>query len=234
LLINQKFVILQLTLKYIAVIKKILLTLITVFAFSNVNAQTDPPPNTNIVGNLDCSGANINEFEDDLLNTDGKISYRRLNTPSDVLTSWGTTNGASLGSDNPAGIRWSASNGRWEYYSVTFIAMINTSDSILPPESGWTAPSFCTSLDLYLEVLTTSDQELKNSKINVYPNPSVDFISISNLKDAVQCRITNIAGQTVLSKVVDANDNQMDVQELSKGFYFVEIAGKKTLKFIKK
>jgi hypothetical protein len=68
----------------------------------------------------------------------------------------------------------------------------------------------------------------------VYPNPSSDFISISNLKDAVQCRITNITGQTVMSKILDTNDNQMNVIELSKGFYFVEIEGKKTIKFIKK
>tara|TARA_B110000093_G_scaffold101558_1_gene109208 strand:- start:142 stop:801 length:660 start_codon:yes stop_codon:yes gene_type:complete len=218
-------------------IKKILLTLITVFAFSNVNAQ-DPILST--VSDCTASGQLVISEHLFVIIENGKNSYERTSTPSLDAQALGVPTGQA----ENTGIRYSSTNTRWELWggsNINFVVFYAPDNGeLFPPANGWIAdatPCSFVSASHVVDgsVLNLTREELsENSKINVYPNPSVDFISISNLKDAVQCRITNIAGQTVLSKVVDANDNQMDVQELSKGFYFVEIAGKKTLKFIKK
>ena len=221
-------------------IKKILLTLIIVFAFSNVNAQTF------ISSSPGCGSASFEFDVDPLSPINGKVAYRSLTTVTGDWTGHGISGVPDPTGSGNIGVQWDGS--QWIFFGnddPSFIIFTNSYTGSLAPDTGWVSDgSPCGAaieLTLYDDngsigsgaVLSLPRQSLDN-KINVYPNPSADFISISNLKDAVQCRITNIAGQTVLSKVVDANDNQMDVQELSKGFYFVEIAGKKTLKFIKK
>ena len=72
------------------------------------------------------------------------------------------------------------------------------------------------------------------SNIKIYPNPSTGFINISNLKETSRVRITNITGQVVKDVMVGVNDNRIDIQELSQGFYFVELEGKKTIKLLKR
>jgi hypothetical protein len=230
LLIKQKFVILQLTLKYIAMIKKILLTLITVFAFSNVNAQ-------NIASFDTCNNVWQEFAPSGLIN--GKDSYTGT-TASTGAGSIGEVYG-TITTSSSLGIEFNGTE--WVFYFGSDVSNDIWTNSFTTgtkaPNDGWISSGDPCPADKTLELFdnNTSVLDVETMELNdvsVYPNPSSDFISVSNLKDAVQCRITNIAGQTVLSKVVDANDNQMDVQELSKGFYFVEIAGKKTLKFIKK
>ena len=214
-------------------LRKLLLLLLIGFAFTEMNAQ-------NIVNNLvDCTGAGalpnltIEEFADDGLNTDGKISYARLTT----ITAFGITQGASDGVDTNTGIRWSTAFNRWEFYSGGTRIFLNAATSILPPAGGWVSNIGCggTSTLNFIgdgAVLPVDREEF--SDIKIYPNPSTGFINISNLKENSRVVISNIAGQIVKDVVVGMNDNRIDIQDLSQGFYFVELEGKKTIKLIKK
>jgi hypothetical protein len=215
----------NLNLKFTTMIKNLLLTFIAVFAFANMNAQ-------NIVTDSPGCGAVYEHEPAGLVN--GKNSYVRLST----TTALGAVYGA-IGGNNTVGVRYTGTE--WEMYYGGGVLYTNSfaGAGVEAPDTGWvpsgdvcTGGTVLTLYDNNTGVLDVETNQLQD--VTVFPNPSSDFISVSNLKEAVQCKITNIAGQVVLSKVLDANDNQMDVQELSKGFYFVEIEGKKTIKFIKK
>lgn len=213
--------------------KKILLTLITIFAFANVNAQT-------FISFSPGCGTTSLEFNLDAAQINGKDAYSSMATPSGDFTAHGISGIPDPTGSSTINIFWDGS--QWVFNHITFNEVFtNSNTGALVPDSGWVSDGSPCGAEIVLSlydnggaVLSIPKDFSDNNKINVYPNPSSDFISISNLKETVQCRITNIAGQTVLSKVVDTNNNQMDIQELSKGFYFVEIQGKKTLKFIKK
>jgi len=64
--------------------------------------------------------------------------------------------------------------------------------------------------------------EVKTEKINIYPNPVYDFISISNSKGIDKIEICNQLGQAVKNQTVDFENNiQIECSDLSSGFYFV-------------
>lgn len=59
------------------------------------------------------------------------------------------------------------------------------------------------------------------------------MVYINNLETKTNVTISTITGQIIKRVVLDSNSNSLNIQEFSKGFYFVEIEGKKTLKLIK-
>ncbi|QQV01562.1 MULTISPECIES: BspA family leucine-rich repeat surface protein [Chryseobacterium] len=75
----------------------------------------------------------------------------------------------------------------------------------------------------------------KTQDLNIYPNPTSDFIYIKNLKDAESYEILDISGRIIAQeKLVD---NKIDIKNLQKGNYILRIKSKesiKNLKFIKK
>ncbi len=78
----------------------------------------------------------------------------------------------------------------------------------------------------------SSNADLKSeNNISVYPNPSVDFISIDNLKDQyARYSIYNQSGLLVLEGMYDSN---IEVAGLQSGLYFVSVGNSKVLKFFK-
>lgn len=73
----------------------------------------------------------------------------------------------------------------------------------------------------------TSTVEYGNdSKINVYPNPTNDYLSIeinsSKIKSEASIKIFNAHGQQVYSKA-NGNQDVIDVSQLSSGIYFIEV-----------
>ena len=76
----------------------------------------------------------------------------------------------------------------------------------------------------------------KNSDINIYPNPVVDFINIKtklNFDNNSTYSIKNIAGQEIQSGVLN---NSINVENIENGIYFIEISINNNLftnKFIK-
>ena len=68
-----------------------------------------------------------------------------------------------------------------------------------------------------------NDLELNNSKIQIYPNPTSDFLNFeSELNQEFQVNIFNSQGQRVF--VMNARNNKaINISKLSKGIYFVKL-----------
>ena len=68
--------------------------------------------------------------------------------------------------------------------------------------------------------------------LKLYPIPSVNFIKISGLSDKANYIIYNLLGK-VVGKGIIKNEEDIKIQELSNGTYFIKIEDAKAIKFIK-
>jgi hypothetical protein len=81
---------------------------------------------------------------------------------------------------------------------------------------------------------TLSTPELEIAKtLNLFPNPSNNFIQISGLTKNEKYTIYNVLGNEITNGVM-SNKEKIDTQNLSNGLYFIKFENKKVLKFIKK
>ncbi len=73
---------------------------------------------------------------------------------------------------------------------------------------------------------TYSGYEENNSSINVYPNPAKNLINIE-VQDltAQNIIISNIIGETMLTKAILAGKQQIDISQLKAGIYFIVVTG---------
>ena len=88
--------------------------------------------------------------------------------------------------------------------------------------------------DVHTTTLGTSDVAAK-SKIQIFPNPVADFITISGLDNAKSVQIYSINGQLVIS---EAFDKKINASQLTSGIYILRINTKDSqsheFKFVKK
>ncbi len=66
-------------------------------------------------------------------------------------------------------------------------------------------------------------QQDKDAVVTIYPNPVVNTLHISGLKNNAAVRIINAAGQIVLQQIATANALAVDMSKLTAGVYTVEI-----------
>lgn len=72
--------------------------------------------------------------------------------------------------------------------------------------------------------------ELVNFGLEVYPNPVVDFITVSSKKDMiVSTKVIDAAGKTIAIGSVNNFESVIDFRKLAKGAYTIEIHTAKTL-----
>lgn len=83
---------------------------------------------------------------------------------------------------------------------------------------------------------TASVSDFKDLKISIYPNPSSDFINISNNNLNIKnVQIYNIIGKKVADVSFQNNETiKIDISNLSKGIYLVGTDNNRTAKFVKK
>ena len=72
-----------------------------------------------------------------------------------------------------------------------------------------------------------------NNKLNIFPNPSTDLITISGLFEVENYTIYNILG-TQISNGSLVGNQVIDIQNLTSGLYFLKFDMENTLKFVKK
>ena len=89
-----------------------------------------------------------------------------------------------------------------------------------------------------LVCVTTSINQLDNENaVSVYPNPATQLLYINCSAKKAQLTITNVLGETIaMDYVTTVTGFTLDVQNLNKGIYFINVfnEGKvKTEKFIK-
>ncbi|GAA0871815.1 hypothetical protein GCM10009117_09610 [Gangjinia marincola] len=74
-------------------------------------------------------------------------------------------------------------------------------------------------------------------EMDIFPNPAIDRLNISSVENIRDIAIINTLGQTVLKKVINAQETSIDVSGLATGMYFINAGiGTKTAlyKLIKK
>ena len=82
------------------------------------------------------------------------------------------------------------------------------------------------------EVLATQNVGLNKSNLQLYPNPSTDYIRIKSEAKSLVVKIYNLEGKLVVSGTYKS-DEDINVSKLNAGVYLVQANGV-TLKFIKK
>jgi hypothetical protein len=85
-------------------------------------------------------------------------------------------------------------------------------------------------------MVNTKPVFLSNSSINIYPNPSSDFISINNNSEHATLQLFDINGKLILTKRLSANENKLDISTIKNGLYIAKIISPdnvKTTKIIK-
>lgn len=86
---------------------------------------------------------------------------------------------------------------------------------------------------LYSSTLSTKEVKTQSVSGSIAPNPAKDYIEFhAPVKGSKAYSITDMNGR-LLSKGQVADKERINVSSLSRGTYFVEIEGVKTLKFIK-
>jgi hypothetical protein len=75
--------------------------------------------------------------------------------------------------------------------------------------------------------------EFNQNNFVVFPNPSQDFITVTNLSQLSKFELYDIHGKSVLTGNI-SNDKKIDLRSLNKGVYFLKIEELNTLKIIKK
>lgn len=79
--------------------------------------------------------------------------------------------------------------------------------------------------------LSTNEFEL-NKKIKLFPNPSSEFLQISNLKSKESYSIYNVLGAEIKNGFI-SNNEQIEVRNLTNELYFLKFLDGTTIKFLK-
>lgn len=63
-------------------------------------------------------------------------------------------------------------------------------------------------------------------RIDIFPNPATNYIEIQSNSIMQNINIIDITGKVILQKRVNAHSEQIDISNLSKGYYFINIQSK--------
>ncbi|NQY31471.1 MAG: T9SS type A sorting domain-containing protein [Flavobacteriaceae bacterium] len=80
--------------------------------------------------------------------------------------------------------------------------------------------------------LGVTEVELSNKKINLFPNPTTNFIQISGLSKKENYKIYNILGVEIKKGEI-SNNEKIKIKNFSNDLYFLKLENGNTLKFIK-
>ena len=89
--------------------------------------------------------------------------------------------------------------------------------------------------DNIISVIELNTQEFDNpdSKIELFPNPSTEYIQLFNLIKTENYKIYNIIGDEIMRGAI-SNEEIIDIRFFTNGLYFLKFENGNTIKFIKK
>jgi len=87
-------------------------------------------------------------------------------------------------------------------------------------------------LDLEILSISSFGHELSN-ETKIFPNPSSDFIHVSNLNKTTKYKIYDALSSLILEGTV-SNNQSINIQDLTNGIYFLKFEKRNTIKLIKK
>ena len=86
--------------------------------------------------------------------------------------------------------------------------------------------TYCVGSNIDCGLLSASEEVIQQSELQIYPNPTNDYLTLESSYRFVHARIINISGQ-VVSSISDWNDlRSIDVSHCSPGIYFIEVQTK--------
>lgn len=74
--------------------------------------------------------------------------------------------------------------------------------------------------------------ELKQTTINVFPNPSTDYVTIE-AEDLQEVKLTDLNGKTLSSTAAEGHSVRLDVSGLKPGIYIISVSTRSTSSFVK-
>ena len=80
---------------------------------------------------------------------------------------------------------------------------------------------------------TLSSYDYDLSRVEVFPNPTSDYVVIKGLSENYNFSIYNLIGARVLSGIVKPGD-KIDVSLLAKGMYLLKLKEETSIKFVKR
>ena len=89
--------------------------------------------------------------------------------------------------------------------------------------------------DLGLDCSTLDTEEFEANSLKLYPNPVVSVLNIKTTENLIKqpYSIIDGLGRVVLNGKLNEVDSAINVEQLSKGIYYLKVAGKSATKFIK-
>lgn len=116
-------------------------------------------------------------------------------------------------------------------------AILGKFEKVIAPK-GWTVnvtEGLGSKVQLIFDPALTK-AEFAQAKFSYYPNPTKNQINVSAAKNINKVELYNVLGQKVLTNMVNATQKQVDVSNLQKGVYLMEVtieSTKQTFKIIK-
>lgn len=85
------------------------------------------------------------------------------------------------------------------------------------------------SINVSSSLLSINEPIARNIKFALYPNPASEIMTVKTISDndePIELNIYDIMGRRVKSEILRQNQQQINIGDLSNGFYMVEIEGK--------
>ena len=76
-------------------------------------------------------------------------------------------------------------------------------------------------------------EEFDTSSLKLYPNPVISFLNVDNNLTNQPYKIVDTLGKVILKGNLNEGNNSINVEQLSKGIYYIKVANNKASKFIK-
>lgn len=130
---------------------------------------------------------------------------------------------------NHSNVNTNASGNAVYYQSVSYGSAIPTNASGF---KSYTGDDFLYFLDIDCGNTLSIENFNLTEKISIFPNPTSDYITISNLEFRKSYMIVNQLGQEILNGIIN-NNEKIDIRNLTNGLYILKFEKGNTFKFIK-
>lgn len=144
---------------------------------------------------------------------------------SSVITSGSTIFGTAGGPDVGLALTITQQNfsGIYLQGSPSTPTVVNLTNATTFPSLS--APPANGTVYIFSRNISSIAKDLNNPAVSVYPNPTSDFLTITGLadfKEATAVKVFDLSGKVVLAETLKMNNN-IDLSQLNKGTYFLEI-----------
>jgi hypothetical protein len=192
-----------------------------------LDAFVDPWP-TDTYTPTSCDGTTVEDVTPDGDGYSGEFSNVNVTAgytyefSSSITTDWitlSTDDGATAAAYGPSPLAWTATaDGVVRFYTHL--------DDQCGSDDSFRYRSVMCFGDLATPTFGTAN-------FKAYPNPVKDVLNLSSEKIISKVEVTNLLGQVILSKSVNATQGQIDVANLASGTYMVKITSDDLVKTIK-